>query len=176
MMISHQLYDMNKKLIRLAESDLHKIIKESVKRILIEQSDKFETYYRGYNSKYGSQRDHMFWITDDISYARRYGNRVEEIIVDENKLKLTSIYGIEEIVGYEFDPYEGLNEEDTKLVLAEGYNGYYFYVDYDIVLVINLFSLSPIISRRELTKEEFDAIELFDDCEYKQYDDDYDRW
>lgn len=75
----------------VSEKNLNKIIAESIKKKLNEisnQQSNLETYYKGYNSKYGSQHDHMLWITDDISYARTYGNRVEEIVLDLNKLKL----------------------------------------------------------------------------------------
>ena len=50
-----------------------------------------ETWYRGYKSKYGSDHDHLLWLTDDISYARAYGNRVEEIQIDSNKIHSLSI-------------------------------------------------------------------------------------
>lgn len=164
---------MDKKLIRLTESDLHKIVKESVNRILKEQSSNFETFYRGYNSKYGSEHNHLLWITDDISYARTYGNRVEKIIIDLNKLHLASIYGIDEILGYEFDYFEGLDEEETKKVLSQGYNGYAFEANSNTSDCICLLSSEPIVSRKELSRKEFDAIELYDDFDNKQYDDVY---
>ena len=164
-----------KKLIRLTESDLHRIVKESIKIILGEQSDRFETYYRGYNSKYGSQRDHMLWITDDISYARTYGNRVEEITIDLKKLNLASLYTIDDILGYEFDYIDGLDEEESEMVLSQGYNGYEFEANSNNSDCICLLSSEPIVSRRELSRGEFDAIELYDGFDHKQYDDIYDR-
>lgn len=164
-----------KKRVKLTESDLHRIVKESINIILREQSDRFETYYRGYNSKYGSQYDHMLWITDDISYARTYGNRVEEITIDLKKLNLASLYDIDEILGHEFDYYDGLNEEESKMVLSQGYNGYGFEANSDNSYCICLFSSEPIVSRRELSRKDFDAIELYDGFDHKQYDDIYDR-
>lgn len=165
---------MSKKLIRLTETDLHRIIKESVNRILKESSDGFETYYRGYNSKYGSQHTNLIWITDDISYARAYGNRIEEIIIDLSKLNIASLYEIDEILGYEFDYFDGLDEEESEEVLSQGYNGYEFEANSNMSNCICLLSSDPIVSRRELSKEEFDNIELYDGFDHKQYDDIYD--
>ena len=163
---------MNKKLIRLTESDLHEVVMESVRILLSESNDRFKTYYRGYNSKYGSQRDYMLWITDDISYARAYGNRVEEIVIDTKNLNLASCYTVDEIVGYEFDYYDGLDEEEAQMVLSEGYNGYEFEANHGDSDCICLLSLEPVVSRRELSREEFDAIEAYDDLENAEYDDD----
>lgn len=61
---------MGRKIVKLNEHALHNIIKETINIILEEQSERDEIWYRGYNSKYGSQRDNMIWLTDDISYAR----------------------------------------------------------------------------------------------------------
>ena len=161
--------------VKLTEGDLHRIIKESVKILLEKQSDKFETYYRGYNSKYGSQKDCLLWITDDISYARVYGNRVEEIVIDLSKLNLASIYKIDDILGYEFDYIDGLDKEECEELLSRGYNGYEFEANSNGSDCICLFSSEPIVSRRELSRQEFDGIELYDDFkDIKQYDDVYD--
>ena len=68
--------------------DLRNIIHESMKDMLVDNNGRYEVWYRGYNSKYGSKRGELYWLTDDISYARAYGNRVEEVIIDMNKLNL----------------------------------------------------------------------------------------
>jgi hypothetical protein len=143
------------------------------------EGENFEKYYRGYNSKYGSQRNHMIWITDDISYARVYGNRVEEIIIDPKKLNLAELYEVDEIIGTEFfEYYDGLSEEDAEKVLAAGYNGYGFNANSEYSYCICLLSSEPIVSRRELSKEEFEAIEKYEAYEgyelMKNYDDVYD--
>ena len=161
-----------KKLIRLTEGDLHNIIRESVKRILTE-SDNYETYYRGYNSKYGSRRDNLYWITDDISYAREYGNRVEEITIDMNKLNLASLYEIDDILGYDFECIDGPDEDELEMITSEGYNSYDFYANGNDSYCICLFDSDPIVNVRELSREEFEAIEAYDD-DIHQYDDDYD--
>lgn len=149
--------------------------------VIIETEDNknFEKWYRGYNSKYGSQRNHMIWITDDISYARNYGNRVEEIIIDSKKLNLAELYEVDEIIGTEFfEYYDGLSKEDAKKLLAAGYNGYGFNANSDYSYCICLLNSEPIVSRRELSREEFEAIEKYEAYEgyelIKNYDDIYD--
>jgi len=164
---------MPKRIIKLTESTLHAIIKETINTILEEQGEKYEIWYRGYKSKYGSQKDNMIWLTDDISYARAYGNRVEEVKIDLNKLHLVSIYDLDDILGYEMDYYEGLDEEEAQEVLSQGYNGYEFEANHNMSDCLALFSTEPIVSRRELSREEFDNIEVWDDLENREYDDDY---
>lgn len=161
--------------IKLTESALREIVSDTLKKVLNEGSDQFETYYRGYNSKYGSQRDHLLWLTDDIEYARTYGNRVEEVVIDWSKIHQASMYKIDAILGYEFDYLDAFDEEDAQKLLDEGYNAYGFEANHNMSWCICLWDPSPIVSRRELSREEFDAIEMYDDNDYKQYDDDYDR-
>ena len=161
---------------KLTESQLRHIIKEAISSVLLEQDNinpNLETYYRGYNSKYGSQYTNILWITDDIRYAKAYGNRVEEIIIDTSKLHLASLYKIDNILGYEFDYYDGLNEDEAKEVIAQGYNAYGFEANSDNSYCICLLDTTPIVSRRELTRDEFDAIENYHGFDYKQYDDNY---
>ena len=166
---------MERNRIVLTESDLHRIVKESVKRFLREEhmtSENLETWYRGYNSKYGFQRNHLLWLTDDIGYAREYGNRVEEVIIDSGKLKAASLDDIDEVIGYEFDYYDELTTEEVKELSLKGYNCYGFEAGNSYCLC--LWDNSPIVSRRELSREEFDKIEFIDDCDdYKKYDDEY---
>ena len=163
-----------KKIIRLTEGDLHRMVRESVKRVLNE-SNRYETYYRGYNSKYGSQKTHLLWLSDDIGYARGYGNRVEEVIVDDNKLNLACLEDMYNILGGGFDYYIGPVEEQIKTLLDEGYNGYDFYTGEDDSYCVCLFSSDPIVSRRELSREEFEKIEMYDHLSNPQYDADYDE-
>lgn len=130
-----------------------------------------ETWYRGYNSKYGSDRTHLLWLTDDISYARAYGNRVEEILVDMDKLNAASIYEMDGICGYEIDYYEGIDKEDAEKAMQEGVGGYEFEVaENEGYYCLCLWDKSAIISRRELPKEEFDKIEPIDGYDNPAYD------
>ena len=101
---------MNLKLMRLDEKYIHRIVVDAINRVL---TQRFETFYRGYNSQYDSQRSHLFWITDNASYAKEYGDVVEEITVDKNKMRIASIYGIDDIIG-EFDYYDGPDEDETN--------------------------------------------------------------
>ena len=155
-----------KRLIRLTESDLHRIVKESVKRALNEQSC-VETYYHG-----GDLKDDLFysgvmWLTPQDYYAKEYSKdrnnpTIWEIKIDESKIKAASIYGIEEIVGAGFDPYDPTKEE-VQLVINEGYNAYY--MDYDSYNAEGLciFTKEPVVSIRQLTQKEYNMIEDSDD-------------
>ena len=149
---------MNLKLMRLDEKYIHRIVVDAINRVLTENNQRFETFYRGYNSQYDSQRSHLFWITDNASYAKEYGDVAEEITVDKNKMRIASIYGIDDIIG-EFDYYDGPDEDETKLILSQGYNGYGFYANEDDSYCICLLSSIPIVRRRVLTKEEYENID-----------------
>ena len=162
----------------ISQNKLTSLIKEAISSVLLEQNNNnpnLETYYRGYNSKYGSQYTNLLWITDDISYAKSYGNRVEEITIDTTKLHVASMYDIDDILGYEFDYCDGLDEDEAQQVLDEGYNAYEFEANQHQSDCICLLDTTPIVSRRELTREEFDAIEHYEGLDYQQYDDNYDE-
>ena len=131
-----------------------------------------ETWYRGYNSKFGSERTHLLWLTDDISYAKTYGNRVEEVVVDMDKLNAASIYELDGVVGYEFDYYDGIDEEDVKKAMAEGFGGYEFEVsENEGYYCLCLWDKSAIISRRELPEDEFNSIESIEGYNNYNYND-----
>lgn len=136
-----------------------------------EGQENLETWYRGYNSKYGSERTHLLWLTSEISYARAYGNRVEEVVVDRNKLNTASLYDIDGIVGYEFDYYDGIDEEECQKAMEEGFGGYEFEVaENEGYYCLCLWDKSCIVSRRELSREEFDDIEAIDGYDNPSYD------
>lgn len=130
-----------------------------------------ETWYRGYNSKYGSERTHLLWLTSEISYARAYGNRVEEVVIDMDKLNTASLYDIDGIVGYEFDYYDGIDEEECQKAMEEGFGGYEFEVaENEGYYCLCLWDKSCIVSRRELSKDEFDSIESIEGYDNPEYD------
>ena len=153
--------------------DLRNIIHESMKDMLVDNNGRYEVWYRGYNSKYGSKRGELYWLTDDISYARAYGNRVEEVIIDMNKLNLASIYDCDGVLGYEIDYFDGPDEDGIKELLSNGYGGYSFEANSNSSDCICLWDLSCIVSARELSREEFNNIELYDDFDNPGYDDLY---
>lgn len=136
-----------------------------------ESNGNTETWYRGYNAKFGSERTHLLWFTDDMSYARVYGNRVEEVVIDMDKLNAASIYELDGIVGYEFDYYDGIDEEDVEKAMAAGYGGYEFEVaENEGYYCLCLWDKSAIVSRRELSKDEFNSIESIDGYDNPEYD------
>ena len=136
-----------------------------------EGQSNLETWYRGYNSKYGSERTHLLWLTSEISYARAYGNRVEEVVIDVDKLNTASLYDIDGIVGYEFDYYDGIDEEECQKAMEEGFGGYEFEVaENEGYYCLCLWDKSCIVSRRELSKDEFDSIESIEGYDNPEYD------
>lgn len=167
---------MAKKTVKLNEAQLRNIITESVTKVLREYTNQnIETVYRGYNSKYGSDNENgILWFTDDISYAKAYGNRVEEVQLDSNKLNAISIDELDGMSGLydDFDYYDP-DPKVLKRAFKEGYNCYWFEANSDSSDCLCLWDKSPIISRRELSREEFDAIEHYDGFKYWGYDDVY---
>ena len=133
---------------------------------------RLEKWYRGYKARYGSQRTHLLWVTNDIGYARMYGNRVEEFVIDMNKLNAADGYEIDNVLGYEFDTYDDMSEEDVAKMSAAGFGGYEYLVSedegYDCLC---FWDQSAVVSRRELSKDEFDGIERYYD-DIPNYDDD----
>ena len=113
-----------------------------------------EVWYRGYNSTYGSERTHLIWMTDDISYASEYGDSIEEIRINTNKLNVASFEEIDNIVGYYFDYIYGPTKNDCKYLLDNNINSYCFYANNDDSYCMCLWDTRPIISRRTLDKNE----------------------
>ena len=164
------------KRIILTEAQLNNIVRKilSEKKLIEHNNPRFETWYRGYNSKYGSQRNHLIWITDDISYARTYGNRVEEITIDTSKLKPASIlYDIDNILGYELDYYKGPTKEEADKILSSGFNAYEFEANNDSSYCMCLLSTEPIVRRKELTEKQFNNIQQYDDFNNRNYHEHY---
>ena len=138
-----------------------------------ESREGFETWYRGYKAKYGSDYDHLLWLTDDIDYARSYGNRVEEVILDGAKMNVASIEETED-VGNEtdewFDYIDGPSEELALEMLRRGFSCYCFEANDDSSYCMCLWDKSVIVSRRELSREEFDKIEGYEGYDNPGYD------
>ena len=134
------------------------------------ENGSLETWYRGYNSKYGSNHTHLLWLTDDIDYARVYGNRIEEITLDMSKISPISLYELDDFCD---DYYNGPDEEGSENLMSEGYNCYFFYANNDGSYCMCLWDNTPIVSRRELSKEEYEKIEGYPGYDMKNYDDIY---
>lgn len=152
-----------KQIVRLTESQLHTVIKESVKRIIKEDNQNANIWYHG-----GDKHDDLFynneiWLVDDAFYAYQYAiDRkipcIWEVKVSPN-VNDASVWDI----GDCFDPYEGI-DEDTRAFLDEnGYDGYSFPLswecyDYDCLV---LKDKTQILSIRQLTQDE---IQKISDC------------
>lgn len=134
-------------------------------------SNNIETWYRGYNGKYGinGENSNVLWLTTDASYAKSYGNRVKEYKLDMSKCNIGSVFDIDDLCGYDFDYYDGPDDELINTALENGIDGYCFEANYDNSECICLWSNKPIISERDLTKEEYDAIDEYDNFDYQPY-------
>ena len=129
-----------------------------------------ETWYRGYDSTYGSERNHLLWLTDDIGYARSYGNRVEEITMDPDRLNVISIHGMDGLLGYEIDYFEGPDEDEASRLIDNGYNAYEFEANRNMSYCLCMWDRSAIINRRELSRQEFEQIETYDEFDNQPWD------
>jgi hypothetical protein len=173
-----------------SELDGYDIDGEEDEKVLTEteldRNNNLEKWYRGYNSIYGSDKTNLIWLTN-IEEARTYGNRVEEVVIDKNKIHNIDIddlyydflvpeFGYEDVDDYEDEgswyPEDGLDVHESDLLLRNGYNCYYFITNN--AECICMWDKSPIVSRRELSREEFENIEIYDETLCKGYDDVYD--
>lgn len=136
-----------------------------------ESQERFETWYRGYKAKYGSDHDHLLWLTDDIDYARSYGNRIEKIVLDRNKLNAICVTDLDDGIDY----LGGPSEMACKKLTSEGYNCYYFEANDDYSRCMCLWDKSAIISRRELSREEFNRIKGYEWQNNPEYDTELDE-
>ena len=141
---------MKNEYVRLDMDKIRRIVSESISLVLSESENDREIWYRGFDSSYGSKRNHLLWVTDDIDYARTYGDAVEELIIDDSRLKLASLYDIDRILGHEIDYYFGPSEREVSELLSAGYNGYSFMANDDMSECMCLFSDYPVLDRKVL--------------------------
>ena len=89
-----------KQIIRLTESDLHRVVKESVKKIIREYNapeykilNKLDMGIRsaGAEMQYGNEEKASMMVEDIIEYARMYESQLSIINVQELINKLTAI-------------------------------------------------------------------------------------
>lgn len=132
-----------------------------------------EIWYRGYESQFGfnGTNKNILWLTDDIDYARCYGDRVVEVVIDGNKLNPASIDEMDELCGdnCEFDYYDGPDDNTIVAAMKEGFNCYCFYANDDSSYCMCLWDNSVIKSVRELSEEETNAIEGYDGYDITPY-------
>ena len=110
------------------------------------------TWYRGFDSKYGLRSEyspHLLWLTEDIEYAKEYGDSVAAFEIDINKCN-GSIYDLDEGTDY----YDGPSEEEAKELLEQGINSYCFYANDDSSYCMCLWDETPIVSQRILDNNE----------------------
>jgi hypothetical protein len=85
-------------------------------------------------------------------------------------------FGYKDVDDYEEEgtwyPEEGVQPNEAEYLLRDGYNCYFFLTN--DAECICMWDKSPIVSRRELTREEFEEIETYGSNTIRKYDDNYD--
>lgn len=139
------------------QESIPEIVGEEIKRFTTEvinehnSQGELETWYRGYDSAYGSRRNHLLWLTDTIEYAEEYGDTVDEVVIDGTRLRLASLQDMDEILGYEYDYYEGPDEEEASRLTENGFNGHAF--ETSDAYCMCLWNDEPIVETRTIIKK-----------------------
>ena len=112
-------------------------------------SNNIVSMYRGldhYPENEGWSRDGILWLTEDIEYAREYGDFVMEYKLLEDAVRTPSMEEMEEILGRDVSDelLDGLSGHDRRKLLEHGYNSVYFSTDSADILM--LFDRRPIVS------------------------------
>lgn len=127
---------------------------------ICESKSPIEVYYRGYYKKYGPWRDHLFWLTDNPSYAKVYGDTVAEVLLDTRRLKDRDFEWYDD-----FDYYDGPSEEKAAELLRDGVNYYTFSTHELDSEILCLWDKNAIVGFRELSQKEYDEIPSYDDID-----------
>ena len=94
---------MSKKLVRLTEGDLHKIIKESVNKVLTELD--WKTYQsaaeKSYDKAYDEKFDDVFEFDNELNRSERFGNAAEKAFMNKYPNDETGIYHSYDAMGYQ---------------------------------------------------------------------------
>ena len=122
-------------------------------------------FYRGYNKKFGPWRDNLFWLTDDPSYAKEYGDTVAEVLIDSRRLNSVAMSEID--YEDEFDYYDGPSERQCGELLKNGINCYSFYTNDMDTEITCLWDKNAIVGFRELSKDEMEKIPSYDETNEK---------
>lgn len=153
------------KIIKDAMSQVHNKVNagimDGICGAVCENVNTIETWYRGFDSRYGEYKNHLLWLTDDIEYAREYGDIIMEYKIDTSKCLGGSIYDVEAVIGY-FDYFVGPNREDCEKLMSNNINCYYFQANDDESECLCLWDKSPIVSQGILK----DGI-IDEDCDFE---------
>lgn len=140
------------KTIILSENGFKHMIKESI--------DNTSLYYRAcsFNEAKGNIRRPVLWLTPDLWYAMEYmtdeNSVIMEFQIDYSRVEPASLDEIDDVLGYEFDPYVNLSKEEAQCILEAGYNSYTLYYEYGDAEGLCLLNDEPIISKRIMSTEE----------------------
>lgn len=86
-------------------------------------------FYRGYDSKFGFDSQNSFiWISDDVDYARQYGNAIKKFEIDFEKLNFADLDTLDEAcaeLDYDYiDVIYNPTEEFASYVKSRDFNAF----------------------------------------------------
>lgn len=86
-------------------------------------------FYRGYDSKLGFDSQNSFiWISDDVDYARQYGNAIKKFEIDFEKLNFADLDTLDEACAeLDYDYLEAVynpTEEMADFLKSHSYNAF----------------------------------------------------
>ena len=144
----------------MAHEEVEKLLKSSQNENKLNESfSPIWKLYRGYKKKFGPWRDHLFWLTDDPSYAKEYGDTVAEVKVDSRRLHSVAS---SEVGDDDFDIYCGPSQEMASELLKQGVNCYSFYTSDMATEILCLWDKNAIVGFRNLSPVEYDSIPLLE--------------
>ena len=139
-------------------------IMDAVAGICEDTSKSIDTWYRGFNSKfgnYGVPEGCGMWITEEPGYAKCYANefgkygKIAEVTIDWSKIAFLTDG---EIYGYNMDPWQSVKLKNLSKLIDEGFNAWLCSYD-NSCSGLYLFDNTPIVSIRVLSQKEYDSIE-----------------
>lgn len=128
------------------------------------ESKNIQKWYRGFDSKFGIKSKYtpyLLWLTDDLEYAKEYGDSVMEFDIDFSKCN-GSVYDLPEDIDY----YDGPDRQTAKELLKQGINSYCFYANQDSSYCMCLWDKSPIVSSN-IIKIDNSLFENIEDDKYE---------
>ena len=126
--------------------------------------ENIQKWYRGFDSKFGIKSKYtpyLLWLTDDLEYAKEYGDSVMEFDIDFSKCN-GSVYDLPEDIDY----YDGPDRQTAKELLKQGINSYCFYANQDSSYCMCLWDKSPIVSSN-IIKIDNSLFENIEDDKYE---------
>ena len=159
--VNGKLYDCEQERFIEQENKERSYLENIIAEALNESSTGTLTLYRGYDKTKGNHNlKSGIWLTPQEEYAKVYARQfgdngwVAEYTLDKGKLKVMDEATAQRIITDLYEPIE----DDINDVFDAGKNAYEFEVNSYDADVLCLLSEEPIISIRDLSQDEFNAI------------------